>query len=44
MLFIEESGNCLPMRWLGDLSFVLKMRLSFGLEKGGRELGSFIEE
>ena len=36
MLFIEESGNCLPMRWLGDLSkFCFKDKILFWVRKRG---------
>ena len=36
MLFIENSGNCLPMRLLGDLSILcLKDKILFWVRKGG---------
>ena len=36
MIFIEESGKRLPMRWLGDLSkFCFKDKILFWVRKGG---------
>ena len=45
MVFIENSGDCLPMRWLGDLSILcLKDGSFFWVRKRGDENSSFIEK